>query len=82
MPEQINRRSTALLGRSSVAVETQQAQEAVAITELDKLIGAYKMCDRLLRSPVFNRTAREVIEEQAYLVKDKLEAMGVEFTDA
>ena len=43
--------------------------------------GAYDMCRRLLTSPRFNTPQREVIEEQAYLVKEELEALGVSFAD-
>lgn len=47
----------------------------------DYLAGAYDMCRRLLTSPRMNKGQREVIEEQAYRVKDELEALGIEFTD-
>lgn len=43
------------------------------------LLGQYEMCALLLSSPRFNRPQREVIEEQAYRVKERLEVLGVEF---
>jgi hypothetical protein len=39
------------------------------------------MCGLLLTSPRMNKPQREVIEEQAYIAKDSLEALGVKFTD-
>ena len=55
--------------------------ERVSLEEAT-LSGAYSMCARLLTSPRFNRPQREIIEEQAYEAKDKLEALGVSFSDA
>lgn len=43
------------------------------------LLGQYEMCALLLSSPRFSRPQREVIEEQAYRVKERLEVLGVEF---
>lgn len=43
------------------------------------LAGAYEMCALLLTSPRFNKPQREVIEQQAYIVKDKLDALGMTF---
>jgi hypothetical protein len=48
---------------------------------VEELHGAYQMCARLLTSPRFNKPQREVIEEQAYEVKDQLEALGVTFAE-
>lgn len=45
------------------------------------LRGAYEMCGLLLTSPRMNKAQVEVIEEQAYKVKDRLEALGATFTD-
>jgi hypothetical protein len=41
--------------------------------------GAYSMCKLLLTSPRFNRPQREIIEEQALEVKERLEKAGVSF---
>jgi hypothetical protein len=45
------------------------------------LAGRYDQCALLLRSPRLNKPQREVIVDQAFAVKDELEALGVEFTD-
>lgn len=44
------------------------------------LLGQYEMCALLLTSPRFTRPQREVIEGQAYLTKERLEAIGVQFS--
>ncbi len=49
--------------------------------ETREYAGAYEMCALLLTSPVFNKPQRAVIERQAYRMKDKLEALGVKFTE-
>jgi len=56
------------------------------LTEISKdlynkasLLGKYELCRLLLTSPVFNMVQREVIEEQAWKVHDKLVALGVKF---
>lgn len=43
------------------------------------LAGAYEMCALLLTSPRFNRPQREVIEQQAHIVKDRMVALGMTF---
>lgn len=45
------------------------------------LSGRYDMCALLLTSPRMNRAQREVIEMVAYETKEKLEALGVTFTE-
>jgi hypothetical protein len=48
--------------------------------EMAYLAGAYEMRARLLTSPRFNKSQREVIEEQAQLIKDKMNALNMSFT--
>jgi hypothetical protein len=61
-----------------------EVAETVEPTDENKratLIGAYDMCDRLLRSVRFNRPQRELVEEQATWVRAQLEELGVEFVE-
>jgi hypothetical protein len=49
-------------------------------THIAFLQGRYEQCRRLLTSPRMNKPQREIIEEEAYAVKDALEALGVKST--
>lgn len=52
------------------------------VRRIARLRGSYEMCALLLTSPRFNRPQREVIEEQAHLVRGQLEALGITFDHA
>lgn len=49
---------------------------------LDYLLGRYDECRLLLTSVRFNRPQREVIEEQAYEIKARMEELGVRFLES
>lgn len=43
--------------------------------------GCYDQCRKLLTSPRFNRPQREIIEAEAWLLKEELESRGVRFEE-
>ena len=45
-------------------------------------LGYYNACRELLTSPRMNKPQREIIEEQAYIAKERLEKLGATFASA
>jgi hypothetical protein len=49
--------------------------------QITYLTGRFDMCRLLATSPCFNKPQIEIIKEQAYRQQERLEALGVEFTE-
>ena len=48
--------------------------------QIQYLTGRFDMCKLLATSPRFNKPQLEIIKEQAYKEQERLEALGVKFT--
>lgn len=63
------------------AIDLRLNKDAPAQSRLDFYAGAYEMARLLLTSSRFNKSQREILEEQGEICKERLEARGVTFTE-
>jgi hypothetical protein len=66
------------LTRRYAVPELSQVEKDEQITYLT---GRFDMCKLLATSPRFNKPQLEIIKEQAYQEQERLEDLGVEFTE-
>lgn len=70
------------MANQAEAAEIKQREKAEKDEEIAYLKGRFEMCKLLSTSPRFNKPQTEIIEEQAHLERERLEALGVKFTEA
>jgi hypothetical protein len=63
------------------AIDLRLNEDAPAQSRLDFYAGAYEMARLLLTSPRFNKSQREILEEQGEICKERLETRGVSFAE-
>jgi hypothetical protein len=63
-------------------MSTKPTQAEKDQAQITYLTGRFDMCKLLATSPRFNKPQLEIIKEQAYNEQERLEALGVKFTES